>query len=216
MIGERFKFLGVTDCEKWKEKNYLTWLIPKLKEAYPENNKMTSSSTPSERVSELKYYFARIDMFKSQSLANLVKKMTEIFLSPAAQALKKEELPQLITKIYENMTDKERVNHPANYLKECMKRIAPKTLNEFMDEYVRLYNEKQDRVLETQRILKGDEVDYSENKHSNYTKSKPNNQNSGSNGDKPYKIPKKGSKGQRQKKMRCNTQLCFSGGGPRG
>ena len=84
LIEQRLKFLQVEDWENWKSKHYLDWLIPTLKEAFPSNPRSTSTAPPSERVTELRSLFANIDIFKAKTMHDLVKRMRENFVSPAA------------------------------------------------------------------------------------------------------------------------------------
>jgi hypothetical protein len=184
IIGNKFENINIPEHELWKEKEY-AWLFQHLKAAFPREAQFASSDSLHERIIALKKDFNNVQITDIQPMHALLDNLLEIQDLPQVQELDENGSKALLSKLYENMASNDSSNAFAISLKDKVKKQSPKTLEEFIRLYQKLFEVSHQQFLELQPLLPTNYYKNSNNnnykKNSNHSKNR--NQNPSSNNE---------------------------------
>ena len=175
IISQTLETANITGHEDWKNKPYLEWLFPTLKQVFPEH--ATVSTSIGDRIAALHSIFMKVNIENPTTAHEVVEKLRDILSLPAFAALNKKEVSAIITKLYGHMKSQDRANPTADRLRELVQATAPKTFEDFIKTYLRQYNWGHSMVLNAKPFLAQIKPKFNTNQNSN----------NGTSGNKPAK-----------------------------
>jgi hypothetical protein len=139
IIEQKMKNHAIEDYGSWKNKPYLEWLFPVLKQLYPDRNQLIFSDSIFDRISTLKPIFYAADLNNEKLLDKLIRKLLEISRNYEIQAADENKHKAIISKLLETMAPNENSSSSGNLTAIRMKQLVKQLNPQNMDEFIRYY-----------------------------------------------------------------------------